>query len=138
MKYLKNLILFSLLIFGSCKKDNTSTSGNIVGQWKWTIQYANNPTFNSTPQSTGIQETLSFTSSHYTVTQNGAVTNAGTYRTSTATGTGGQSVLSILFTNQRITDSVTYYSFGNNSDSLFFSYDLIGTVGSGSRHYGRQ
>ena len=44
----------------------------------------------------------------------------------------------IYYSNVRVTDSVAYYKLQHNNDSLFFSHDLIGTVGSGSRHYGRQ
>jgi hypothetical protein len=44
----------------------------------------------------------------------------------------------VLYTNKRIADSVSYFVLMNNNDSLFFEYDLIGTQGSGSRHYGRK
>lgn len=135
-KLLLSLIFLSLLYF-SCKKD--LSQNNLAGQWIWTIQYTNNPAYDSTPQSTGIQEILSFNNNgNYSITQNGVVANSGTYKTSTTKNTSGQNVATIQYTNTRITDSVAYYMLANNNDSLFFTYDLIGTFGSGSRHYGRQ
>jgi hypothetical protein len=136
MKQYKILLIGVLILFVSCKKDSTQTA-SLAGNWNWTIQYANNPAYNSTPQSTGIIESFTFnTNGTYALTQNSVVVNTGTYRMTTATGTNGASVTGVLFTNSRVTDSVSYYSL--NTDSLFFSYDLIGTAGSGSRHYGRQ
>jgi hypothetical protein len=124
------------LIFSSCKKETNTT---IVGNWVWIIQYADNPAYNSTPQSTGIQEIISFgTDGTYSLTQNNIVMNSGTYKTSSATSIRGDKISSALYSNNRVTDSVAYYVIQNNNDSLIFSYDLIGTVGSGSRHYGKQ
>ena len=140
MYIMQRLLLFLFFFFilnASCNKD--SSQPNLAGQWIWTIQYADNPAYDSTPQSTGIRETLSFTTDgNYSLTQNGVVTNSGTYKTSTAKNTSGQNIPDILYTNTRVTDSVAYYSLENKNDSLFFTHDLIGTVGSGSRHYGRQ
>ena len=137
MQRLLLFLFFFFILNASCNKD--SGQPNLAGQWIWTIQYADNPAYDSTPQSTGIRETLSFTTDgNYSLTQNGVVTNSGTYKTSTAKNTSGQNIPDILYTNTRVTDSVAYYSLENKNDSLFFTYDLIGTVGSGSRHYGRQ
>jgi hypothetical protein len=136
MRLLLLLLIVTSLCF-SCKKE--STPAKLTGQWIWTIQYANNPAYNSTPQSTGIQEILSFSDNNdYALTQNGIVTNAGTYHLSAARSTSGQTVSSVYYTNARVTDSVAYYTLTNNNDSLFFTYDLIGTIGSGSRHYGKK
>jgi hypothetical protein len=137
MQRLLVFLFFFFILNASCNKD--SSQPNLAGQWIWTVQYADNPAYDSTPQSTGIEETLSFTTDgNYSLTQNGVVTNSGTYKTSTAKNTSGQNIPDILYTNTRVTDSVAYYSLENKNDSLFFTYDLIGTVGSGSRHYGRQ
>jgi hypothetical protein len=131
------LLLFLCLSYFSCKKD--SSEANLSGEWIWTLQSAGNPAYNSTPQSTGINEILSFDNNgNYSVSQNGVITNSGTYKTSTAKNTSGETVLSIKYTNARVTDSVDYYMLTNTNDSLIFSYDLIGAVGSGSRHYGRK
>jgi hypothetical protein len=117
----------------------SSGQQNITGEWVWTIQYADNPAYSSTPQSTGIHETLSFASnSNYSLIQNGLVVNSGTYKTSTAKNNQGKTISSVLYTNTRIKDSVAYYQLTHNNDSLIFSHDLIGTLGSGSRHYGRK
>ena len=124
-------------MYFSCKKDSNQPS--ITGQWRWTIQYTDNPAYNSTPQSTGIQETLSFTENGmYALTQNGIIKDAGTYRNSTTKSVSGQSIPSIFYTNSRVSDSVSYYSLTGNNDTLFFSHDLIGTDGSGARYYVRQ
>jgi hypothetical protein len=132
----KKILIAVMIVFVSCKKSDTQISP-LAGKWNWTIQYANNPAYNTTPQSTGIIEIFTFNvNSTYSLTQNNAVINTGTYKMSTATSTNGASVASILFTNSRVTDSVSYYSL--NADSLYFCYDLIGTVGSGSRHYSRE
>ena len=137
MRSILLFITFLSVICFCCKKD--SSQNNLVGQWIWTIQYADNPAYNSTPQSTGIQEILIFnTDDSYSLAQNGVIVNTGTYKLSTAKNTSGQSVSSIKYTNLRVTDSVAYYRLANNNDSLFFTYDLIGTYGSGSRHYGRR
>ena len=137
MKLVTVLLICGLTLFTSCK--NNVAQKKIVGEWIWTIQYSDNPAYNSTPQSTGVRETLSFNrNGDYALTQNGIVTNTGTYRLSTAKSINGQNVSSIYYSNSRLTDSVAYYLLQNNNDSLIFSHDLIGTVGSGSRHYGRQ
>ncbi len=137
MRQLKSFMTFLLLMCFSCKKD--STQNNLTGQWVWTIQYADNPAYNTTPQSTGIQEILSFNENgNYSLAQNGTIINVGTYKLSTVKNNAGQNVSGIQYTNARVTDSVAYYMLANNNDSLFFTYDLIGTAGSGSRHYGKQ
>ena len=136
MKQLTAILLCVLALFSSCKKDNPSAA--LVGQWAWTIEYTNDPGFNSTPQSSGIAETFAFNSNgSYSLTRNSVVVNSGTYRTSTTNSTSGAPIATVLFTNSRVTDSAAYYTITNNSDSLIFSHDLKGTAGSGSRHYGR-
>jgi hypothetical protein len=136
MKQLSILFLFGLPLFTSCKKDNTEST--IFGQWNWTIQRENNPAYNSTPQSTGVTEVFIFnTNGTYSLTQNNMTLNSGTYKISSATNMmDGSMVTSILFTNQRVTDSVAYYSL--NNDNLFFSLGLIGLIGGSERHYSRK
>ncbi len=132
------LLTFLTMLYFSCKKESTPKN-NVTGQWIWTINYAGNPAYNSTPQSTGVNEILTFNSNgNYAITQNGITANAGTYHLSNAKSLSGQNVPGIYYTNSRVTDSVAYYTLQYNNDSLFFTYDLIGTVGSGARHYGRQ
>ncbi|HMU10098.1 MAG TPA: hypothetical protein PKC54_08840 [Ferruginibacter sp.] len=132
--------LFTLyILLLSCKNEEIATPSQIEGQWQWTIQYANNPAFNSTPQSTGINETISFLpGGAYSVVQNNVVINSGTYKTSVTISTRGELIPTILYSNNRVTDSVEYYNIVNNADSLVFCHDFIGTVGSGSRYYGRK
>jgi len=137
MRYLAIVICLLSSFAGACGKQ--SIKSNIVGSWEWTAQYTDNPAYDSSPQSTGIQETLSFDhSGRYYRSQNGNVIDSGTYRTNVSVSTRGKWISGVLYTNNRITDSVSYFVLTNNNDSLFFEYDLIGTVGSGSRHYGRK
>ena len=137
MKLIVVVFMFGLTLITSCSKEKAQNK--IVGRWNWTIQYADNPAYNSTPESTGIHETLIFNSNGtYDLAQDGISKNTGIYHLSSATSTNGQKVSSIYYSNVRVTDSVAYYKLQNNNDSLFFNHDLIGTVGSGSRHYGRQ
>lgn len=111
----------------------------LTGQWVWTIQYTDNPAYNQTPQNTGIWETLSFDDrGTYSVTENDAVINTGTYRISDTKSMSGKNIPGVFYTNSRVSDSVSYYSLVGNNDTLFFSNDLIGTVGSGARYYVRQ
>ena len=136
MRYLLLLAFLFTLSF-SCKKESTRT--NVAGVWIWTISYADNPNYNSTPQSTGINETLTLNSDgKYALTLNGVASNTGTYHLSISKSTSGENVSTILYTNARVTDSIAYYTLQSNNDSLFFSHDLVGTVGSGSKHYGRE
>jgi len=137
--FMRSSLLFIFLgwLVISCGKESTPPA--LVGNWKWTIQYAGNPSYNTTPQNTGIQEILSFRDDgSYSLSQNDTVVNFGKYKLSTVKSSGGQNVSRVQYTNTRVTDSTAYYLLANNNDSLFFSNDLIGTVGSGSRHYGRQ
>jgi hypothetical protein len=132
-------LLVSLLFF-SCKKTETTQADSITGQWKWVIQRENNPAYFSTPATTGIQETIAFNADgSYTVTQNSTVVNSGTYKTIVERCSRDNSKVSgVLYSNARVTDSVAYYQVRNNSDSLMFCRDLIGSAGGSSRFYGRQ
>lgn len=133
------LPLFIVTLLISCKKESVTTSPSIDGQWEWTIQYADNPAFDSTPLSTGINETLSFSANGtYSLVQNGLLVNAGTYKTTTSISSRGESVPTVLYSNSRVRDSAAYFNLMNNGDSLVFSNDFIGTYGSGSRHYGKK
>jgi hypothetical protein len=128
-----------LLSFFSCKKTDPAVTATVVGQWSWVIQRENNPAYFSTPLTTGINETMEFNiNGNYAVTQNTVIVNSGTYKLTTGTSTSGSPVSGVLFSNARVTDSAAYYVIRNNNDSLMFCHDLIGTVGSSSRFYGRK
>jgi hypothetical protein len=137
MRSLTVSVILITAFFCSCKKDDTTKQ--IMGNWVWTIQYAGNPTYNTTPFNTGISEILSFNSDgSFKLTQNGLMVNSGKYRTGTARSSNGNTVSAVLYTDPTTIDSVAYFFLANNNDSLIFSYDLIGSVGSGARDYGRQ
>lgn len=134
----KNLILFAcgIILCASCKKNVTSPK-TLIGEWNWTIEKYNNQKYNKTPQNTGIQENLWFnTNGTYSLTQNNVVVNEGTYTTSIVTGNQGNLVTDVLFTNTRVKDSIASYLL--ITDSLYFSPNLMGSVGASTRHYGRQ
>jgi hypothetical protein len=133
----QRLLLIIIVVSGFCCKKDSLT--DLSGNWVWTIQHLNGPPFSYTSQSTGIQEVLIFNrDGSYALLQNGVAINTGTYHLSAAMSSRGDKVPGVYYTNTRVRDSVAYYTMTNNGDSLFFAYDLIGTVGSGSRHYGRQ
>ncbi|MBC7422427.1 MAG: hypothetical protein H7334_03125 [Ferruginibacter sp.] len=133
------MVFFGLLIsLSSCKKEEVANK-QILGLWNWTIQYTGNPAYSYTPQSTGIKESILFTTDGtYLIKQNSVVVNSGTYKTITANSTRGEKVMGITYSNNRVTDSAAYYYITNSNDSLIFSPDLIGSVGAGARCYKRQ
>jgi hypothetical protein len=145
MKLLQILSALTILSICSCKKSSPETQ-NILGNWDWTATFTNNPAYSATPQSTGLNENIYFAINNTysenrrrfngTIAQDFHVINAGTYRLSSAINTNGATVLSIFYSNSRVTDSVEYYVL-ENKNNLILSKDLIGTVGSGSKHYSR-
>ena len=137
LKLTAPIFILTLLIF-SCKKEK-SVQPPIVGQWIWTIDYSNNPLYNSTPQTTGINETLEVTGNGtFSLIQNTTIINSGTYKLSSFENISGDIISTILYSNSRVTDSIGYYKLNNTNDSLFFSFDLAGSLGSVQRHYGRR
>lgn len=136
---MKKIILFFSLcfIFTSCSNDSANTS--IVGRWEWTIQHMDSTPFTRTPEITGIQETLTINSNGtYSVSKNNKITNSGTYKKSKEKNYEGKYVKAILYSNTRVTDSVDYYSIDKNSNTLVFSFSLLGYDGAGSREYTRK
>lgn len=137
MKLLLCSIVCLMLVTLSCKKE--ASTKTIAGTWVWTAQFTNNAAYDSSAESTGIVELLSFTpNGNYSVTKNGALVNAGTYKTAMVKSISGQNISELLFSNTRVTDSSVCYALENNGSTLFFSNDLIGTFGSGARYYDRK
>ncbi|MBR2647590.1 MAG: hypothetical protein IKD55_02035 [Sediminibacterium sp.] len=133
---MKKMSLYIFLsIICACKKD--SSQQPIVGEWVWYLNRTNNPYYNTTPQSTGITEILKIQANgEYNVLINNQIENTGTYKLTYEVANNGSIVNKILYTNQRIIDSVEYYVIQN--DTLRFSWGLIGSVGSRSRFYKRK
>ncbi|MBN8837054.1 MAG: hypothetical protein J0I09_07335 [Sphingobacteriia bacterium] len=137
MKPISVILIMGLISFVSCKKNTTQTT-SVIGEWKWIIQYTNNPSYTLTPISTGINETLSFNSnSSYSIKQNGVIVSLGTFKNGITKRQDGKDIQTIFFTNNRVTDSASYFeTYGN--DTLYFSAGLIGISGSGARYYIKQ
>ena len=136
---MKNIFLFFCLCFGfiSCDSD-TNLSASVVGKWDWTTQYFDYPPFSKTPETTGLQETLVFKADGtYSVTVNNKTTNSGTYIKKVVKNPEGKKVSAILYSNTRVTDSISYYFIDKNS-KLIFDWGLMGYVGSGGREYIRK
>jgi hypothetical protein len=134
-----SILFFSFATIQSCKKD-TMKPADITGNWDWietSTDAAPGPLNPLTPLNSGVTQSLNFSANSWTLTKNNLPISTGTYRTTIATNTSGQSINSIHFyrTNNS-TDSVTYYSI--NKDALTFSYDYSGTVGSGATNYVRK
>lgn len=135
---MKNTFLLLCFVFLSCDNNNELNT-SIIGKWDWTIQNLDAPPFSITPQTTGVQETLTFNADGtYSVTTNNKITNSGTYKKFTAKNLEGKNVTGISYSNTRVTDSTDYYTIVAKSNTLIFSKGIIGLIGSGSREYIRK
>lgn len=129
------LFTLSMLILSCSKERQSSADKQLVGQWTWQSTSVGSPQNTLTPQSTGVQETLTLNSDKsWSKVKNGAVVDNGSFRTSVETSTRGEKVNAIHYrTTTRSTDSTAYYSA--NDSVLIFSNDFMGTVGAGVRIY---
>lgn len=137
MKQLLTMSLIAFIFFQSCKKDKISSS-NLTGSWTWTwtsTDAAPGPLNPLTPQNSGITQSLNFNENNWVLTKNNLVVSSGTFTTSTEKNiTTGQNISCIhYFKKNNPTDSLKYYLV--SKDTLFFSNDLIGIIGSGSNLY---
>jgi hypothetical protein len=100
------IILLSLLTF-SCKKDTLNPAKNITGGWYWIYTQAVYPSDPLTPENTGVQERLIFSSDKkWTMTKNGIKTDSGTYSLGHGTYTPYAGAHIYIY------DSVVYYRDG--------------------------
>ena len=134
----KKLILLLLAITAiiSCRKSNISPP-SLAGNWNWISTYndgAPGPLNPLTPVNSGITRSLTFTNNSWVLKINNLIVDTGTYNTSIDKNLSGESINRISYhkTNGP-TDSITYYSI--TGDTLVFSYDLSGSVGSGATAY---
>lgn len=137
MNRLAAILLATLAILFSCKKSNNSAPA-LTGIWYWNATYndgAPGPKNPLTPVNSGIIQKLSFTNKDWNLTQNGVIVSKGSYSTF-APGIFLGNITEIRYTLANNTDSITYYTI--SSDSLIFSHDYSGTVGSGATFYTRQ
>jgi hypothetical protein len=138
MNRLKGILLCTLVILFSCNKSNLSAPA-LTGTWNWNATYndgAPGPKNPLTPANSGIVQRLNFTGHEWTLSQNSVIISQGTYSTTVTKNNSGKNINQIRYSRMNQTDSITYYTL--NSKTLSFSYDLSGTVGSGSTLYIKQ
>ncbi len=133
----KVMILFlAITVFIGCKKSNISPP-IIVGNWNWisTINDgAPGPLNPLTPINSGMAQSLTFTNTGWVLKINNLIVESGTYTTSIAQNLVGKNINRIgYYKTNNPTDSITYYSI--TGDTLIFSYDFSGAVGSGASEY---
>ena len=124
-------LIFVTLFFPDCKKSN-DLPPDIQGNWIWQSTWndgAPGPLNPLTPFNTGTIQALSFTKTNWSLTKNSQFVSSGTYTTSKAKNTRGESINQIHFFNEKtLNDSITYYQI--NKDSLVISNGFSGAVGS--------
>jgi hypothetical protein len=135
---IKKLTIFFLAITVStcCKKSKISPP-ILTGKWNWVSTFndgAPGPLNPLTPINSGMNKSLTFTNIDWDLKINNLIVESGTYTTSIEKNIFGGNINRIGFykTNSP-TDSITYYSI--SGDTLIFSYDFSGTVGSGASIY---
>ena len=79
-----NIFLLSLIavtVFIACgTREDELSNEQFVGTWDWAATTGGIGNINETPESTGIQRTITFTDAYiYTVKENGATVSEGTY-----------------------------------------------------------
>jgi len=136
MKKKLTILFLAITVFISCKKSNISPP-LLVGNWNWISTYndgAPGPLNPLTPINSGVIQSLTFTNTSWVLKQNNIIVSSGTYTTSIAKNLSGESINRIgYYKTNSPTDSITYYSI--TRDTLIFSYDFSGSVGSGVSAY---
>ena len=132
----KLTIFLAVILIISCKKSNISPPV-LVGNWNWISTFndgAPGPLNPLTPINSGMTQSLIFTNTGWVLKINNLIVESGTYTTSIAKNLSGESINRIgYYKTNSPTDSITYYSI--TKDTLIFSYDFSGTVGSGVSAY---
>jgi hypothetical protein len=136
MKKKLTILFLAITVFISCKKSNISPP-LLVGNWNWISTYndgAPGPLNPLTPINSGVIQSLTFTNTSWVLKQNNIIVSSGTYTTSIAKNLSGESINRIgYYKTNSPTDSITYYSI--TRDTLIFSYDFSGSVGSSVSAY---
>lgn len=132
------LILFVIGAFlTGCKKENDN-SKEINGTWNWVKQTNDSwPAVDKTPQSTGINESVTFKDNQtYSIVRNNVHYESGTFTTASFTASSGVTSTKIIFKKGFGMDSIHYFKVSGTS--LTFSMDYSGGAGGGIRFYERQ
>ncbi len=117
----KNILLLFPLLFMilSCKKDSLNPAKDITGEWFWIFTQAVYPSDPLTPENTGVQERLIFSSDKTWIkTENGIKTDSGIYSI------GHGSYTPYTGAHIYIYDSVVYYRDGIDVNAWDY-YDVF-------------
>jgi hypothetical protein len=140
MKYLKLGFIICFLAFQNCQKNNVSNSADLTGTWNWIFTHtdgAPGPLNPLTPLNSGITQSLTFANGKWRLDQNNTEVSSGSFKISHAISRSGKNIQSIhYFHTANPADSLTYYEIRH--DTLVFSYDLSGSVGSIATFYSKQ
>jgi hypothetical protein len=139
------VLILALWVINSCKKDPIiAPIQDVTGQWQWLSSWYDRPMSDSnpkTPQNTGIQETIEFSSNNtWLKIQNNIHIDSGTYST------GHGSYLPYIGAYNFVYDSIVYFRNGISekgtqdyykisNDTLQFSGGFAGISGGGSKFY---
>ena len=136
MKINLTIFFLAITVIIGCKKSTVSPPV-LIGNFNWISTFndgAPGPLNPLTPINSGITKSLIFTSNTWLLKIKDLAVDSGFYTTSVSKNNLGKSINRIGYykTNSQ-SDSVSYYTL--TGDTLIFSYDLSGTVGSGSSAY---
>jgi hypothetical protein len=136
MKKKLTILFIAITAITGCRKSNISPP-SLEGNWNWISTYndgAPGPLNPLTPVNSGMTRSLTFTNTSWVLKINNLTVDTGTYNTSIVKNLSGESINRIgYYRTNGPTDSITYYSI--TGDTLIFSYDLSGSVGSGASAY---
>ncbi len=135
MKYFLTLGCLWILGFFACKKsdDAAAVAPSVEGRWAWAETRSDGtpgPLNPLTPLNAGYYRILTFKGADWTQSRNDTVTSQGSFTLAVVKNIYDKPVNQIHYYPSNAPDYITYYTISN--DSLGFSYDLSGTVGSGS------
>jgi len=134
VRYIVLSILIVLISLESCQKASPSAP-NISGNWNWFATYYDNildSTNPRTPQNSNTTELVSFNGNNYTIKKGNQIVASGTYSTNVITNPFGE-LANCIHYKKGTSDSITYYEISH--DTLCFSNDLGGSVGSSPKWY---
>ena len=135
VKYLLITICIISFSFICCTKEQGARDKQLTGEWKWKVQYLSSAVYTTTPQNTGIEETLIFSNDNtWSVLRNNVLVNSGTFKTVPEINSRGEKVNKIHYYNHQGVDSVDYYKIYNDT-TLRFSIDFSGSIGASARYY---
>ncbi len=139
MKQILIAFFVVVLFTQSCKKKDAEPD-SLIGSWSWVATYIDAPLGTNNPQTplnTDTTQKLYFNIKYWTFVKDSLNTvSGGNYNTGYVKNLDGRKINSIHYFNSiNLTDSTAYYSI--NKDTLTFSNDFGGTVGSGYTIYTR-